>query len=261
MSVISSRLMSRVLLAVATALLVGCGLLWALAAQQLGNYLHQPAFNGAAFADFCSASEISGFPFRLKLTCADFRAPLASGKDALVVGAEEVAGVANLWSPEHVTLSFSSPVALRDAKGGFAKLRHDGATLAFVWDDARGLTQAEVNGRALDWRPEVLEAGPAFNVQALRFSAHPSSRDGADSLRVELGVDGLTAPILQNMLGDSRTQRHRGRRRPLSAASAQRQLASGSGGMAPGPGNRAHRQGGMALGRAQRSVRRRAEPR
>ena len=35
-----------------------------------------------------------------------------------------------------------------------------------------------------------------------RMSPSPS-RDGADSLRVELGVDGLTAPILQNMLGDS----------------------------------------------------------
>jgi hypothetical protein len=203
MAAVLSRLSSRIVLGVAAVLTLGVSLAWLYAAQKLGDYLHQPAFNGATLTDFCGASEIGGFPFRLKLTCNGFKAPLASGDGALVFTADEVKGAANLWSPDHVTLSFSSPVALRGAKGGFAKLRHDGATLEFVWDDERGLTQAAVNGRALDWRPEVLEAGPAFNAQALRFAARPSSRDGVQSLRVEAGADGLTAPLLQSLLGNS----------------------------------------------------------
>lgn len=203
MAAVLSRLASRILLAAAAVLTLGFCFGWLYGAQKLGDYLHQPAFNGASLADLCGASEIGGFPFRLKLTCKNLKAPLSGGADALVFVDEEVKGVANLWSPEHVTLSFSSPAALQNANGGFAKLRHDGATLDFVWDDARGLTEANVNGRALDWRPEVFQAGPAFNVQTLRFSAHPSSQDGVDSLRVEAGADGVTAPILQNLLGNS----------------------------------------------------------
>jgi hypothetical protein len=203
MAAVLSRLSSRIVLGVAAVLMLGVSLAWLYAAQKLGDYLHQPAFNGATLADFCGASEIGGFPFRLKLTCNGLKAPLGIDDNALVFTADEVKGAANLWSPDHVTLSFSSPVALRSAKGGFAKLRHDGATLDFVWDDERGLTQAAVNGRALDWRPEVLEAGPAFNLQTLRFAAHPSSRDGVPSLRVEAGADGLTAPFVQSLLGNS----------------------------------------------------------
>lgn len=203
MAAVLSRLASRILLGVAAVLTLGFCFGWLYGAQKLGDYMHQPAFNGAALADFCGASEIGGFPFRLKLTCTKLKAPLSGDANALVFVADEVKGVANLWSPDHVTLSFSSPVALHGPRAGFAKLRHDGATLDFVWDDARGLTQATVNGRALDWRPEVLEAGPAFNVQALRFSARPASRDGVDSLRVEAGADGVTALLLQRLLGDS----------------------------------------------------------
>jgi hypothetical protein len=203
MAAVLSRFRSRILIGLAAVLTLGLSLIWLYAAQQLGDYLHQPAFNGAALADFCGASEIGGFPFRLKLTCANLKAPLGSDDGAPVFTADEVKGVANLWSPSHFTLSFSSPVAVRGATGVFAKLRHDGATVDFVWDDERGITQAAVNGRALDWRPEVVEAGPAFNVQALRFAAHPSSRDGVDSLRVEVEADGLTAPVVQSALGDS----------------------------------------------------------
>jgi len=198
-----SRLASRVALGAVAVVALGFCFGWLYGAQKLGDYLHQPAFNGATLADFCGASEIGGFPFRLKLTCRNLKAPLSGGENPLVFTSDEVKGVANLWSPDHVTLSFSSPAALIDAQGGFAKLRHDGATLDFVWDDARGIVQAEVKGRAIDWRPEVLRAGPAFNVQALWFSAHPASRDGVESLRVEAGADGVTAPVLKSLLGDS----------------------------------------------------------
>jgi len=197
------RFVSRVLLGLAAVLTLGFCFGWLYGAQKLGDYMHQPAFNGASLADFCGGSEIGGFPFRLKLTCARLKAPLSGDADALVFVADEVKGVANLWSPNHVTLTFSSPVALRRPEGGFAKLRHDGATLDFVWDRERGLSQAAANGRALDWRPEVLQAGPAFNVQALRFSAHPAARDGVDTLRVEASAEGVTAPLLQSVLGDS----------------------------------------------------------
>ncbi|MCW2274078.1 DUF2125 domain-containing protein [Rhodoblastus acidophilus] len=203
MAAVLSRLALRVLLGFAAIVALGVCFGWLYGAKRLGDYLHQPAFNGASLADFCGASEIGGFPFRLKLTCKSLQAPFSGDADALVFVDDEVKGVANLWSPDHITLSFSSPAVLRNAKGGVAKLRHDGATLEFVWDDARGLTEATVNGHALDWRPEVFQAGPAFNVQALRFSAHPSSRDGVDSLRVEASVDGVTAPLLQNLLGNS----------------------------------------------------------
>lgn len=198
-----SRLASRFALGFAALLALGFCFGWLYGAKRLGDYLHQPAFNGASLADFCGASEIGGFPFRLKLTCKNLQAPFSGDADALVFVDDEVKGIANLWSPDHITLNFSSPAVLHNSRGGVAKLRHDGATLAFVWDDARGLTEATVYGRALDWRPEVVEAGPAFNVQLLRFSAHPSSRDGVDSLRVEASADGVTAPILQNFLGNS----------------------------------------------------------
>ncbi|MBB4198813.1 hypothetical protein CCR94_09055 [Rhodoblastus sphagnicola] len=201
MAAVSSSSLSRIVLGVVTALALGLSLSWLVAAQKLGDYLHQPAFNGVAFADFCGGSEIGGFPFRLKLTCSQMKAPLKLGGGDLVFTADEVKGVASLWSPNHVVLSFSSPVALRNAGGGFAKLRHDGATFDFAWGFG-GLTEVAVNARALDWRPEVIDAGLAFNAQTLNFVARPSSRDGVASLRVEADVTGLTAPLLQSLLRD-----------------------------------------------------------
>jgi hypothetical protein len=201
MAAISSRLAFRLLLGAATALMLAFSLFWLFAAQQLGHYLHQPAFNGAAFVDFCATSEITGFPFRLKLTCGGLKAPLQTGGGELVFTAEEVKGAASLWSPNHAVLNFSSPVVLRSADGAFAKLRHDGAALDVAWG-MDGLTEAAVQARALDWRPEAPDAGPAFNAQSLEFAARPSTRNGVRILRVEADVDGLTAPLLQSLLGN-----------------------------------------------------------
>ncbi|MCW2314692.1 hypothetical protein M2322_000212 [Rhodoblastus acidophilus] len=201
MAAVLSRFSSRVLLGVVATLALGLSLVWLFAAQKLGDYLHRPAFNGAAFADFCGGSEIGGFPFRLKLTCSRMRAPVRVGDADLLFTADEVKGAASLWAPNHVVLSFSSPAALRGRDGGFAKLRHDGATLDFAWG-LGGLTEATVDARALDWRPEAIEAGPAFNAQALHFQARPALRDGQPSLRVEANIDGLSSPLLQSLLRD-----------------------------------------------------------
>lgn len=207
MAVLSPRSWSRPALAIGAALLLGFGLLWLYAAQRLGDFLHQRVFNGAAFADFCATSEVGGFPFRLKLTCNGFAAPTQFGSVNLMAKADEAKGAASLWSPSRLAVTISSPLSLvrvvEGAAGGpFAKVRHDGLTLDVAWGTG-GLSQAALSAQALDWRPEVLEAGPAFNIQSLNFAAGPALRDGAPSAHVELSTQGLTAPLLQSLLRDS----------------------------------------------------------
>jgi hypothetical protein len=201
MAAFNPRSWSRVLLGAGAALLVGFGLSWLYAAQRLGDFLHERVFDGAAFADFCATSEVGGFPFRLKLTCAGFAAPAQIGGLTLMAKADEAKGSASLWSPNHIVVTFSSPLSLQRADSAFAKVRHDGLALDFAWGSG-GLSQAALSAQALDWRPEVLEAGPAFNIQALNFAARPSDRDGVPSAHVEFSTEGLTAPLLQSLLKD-----------------------------------------------------------
>ncbi len=197
-----SSSLSRWLLGFFAAALLALGLGWMYAAQRLGDYLHERAFAGAAFADFCTASDIGGFPFRLKLSCTGFSAPVRIGGQNLTLSADEAKGAASLWAPNHVVLTLSSPIALQGADGPFGKLRHDGLTLDFAWA-ATGLAEASARVQALDWRPETLLAGPALHAQALDFTARPQPRDGVPALHVEFSLDGLTAPALQNLLRDS----------------------------------------------------------
>lgn len=176
------------------------GEFWLYAANRLGGYLHEKTFGGASLADFCDSSAIAGFPFRLRLTCSGFNAPLRTGGADIVVKAEEARGQASIFAPNRIVLTFSSPLSLRKADGApVAKLRHDGLTLDVAWT-SNGLDKASLDIAALDWRPEVPEAGVAFNAQRLTALADwVASADGG-SVSFDVTGDGLTAPALQALL-------------------------------------------------------------
>jgi hypothetical protein len=179
---------------------VGIGEFWLYAAHQLGGYVHQPAFGGASLADLCETSEIGGFPFRLKLSCKNLAAPVSAGESVFYAGVEEANGVASLFSPNHIVLTFSSPLVIR-TKGGapFAKLRHDGMTLDLAWG-LSGVSKARLDVKSLDWRPEAAEAGVAVNVQSLAASIEPQSGPEGATLNYDVDAQGVVAPVLQALL-------------------------------------------------------------
>ena len=129
----------------------------------------------------CQSSDIGGFPFRLKVSCDGFAAPVRIGGENVFFGAEEAHGVASLFSPNHIQLAFSSPLVARKADGSpLAKLRHDGMVLDIAWS-LSGLSQARLDMKSLDWRPESPQAGVAFNVQNLTATRR-SVRPGRERL-------------------------------------------------------------------------------
>lgn len=177
---------------------IGFGLFWLFAAQRLGDFLHQPFAAGATLADLCESSDIGGFPFRLKLNCRHFVAPVQIGGKIFYAGMDEAKGVASVAAPDHITLTLSSPILLRDDQGGaFAALRHDGLTVDLSFD-AQGVATAALKSEALDWRPDVPQAGIALH--AAQFSADAARKNAAIDFQAK-AVD-VIAPTLQALLGD-----------------------------------------------------------
>jgi hypothetical protein len=176
------------------------GEFWLYSANRLGGYLHEKTFGGASLADFCDSSAIAGFPFRLRLTCSGFTAPLRTGGADIVVKAEEAHGQASIFKPSHIVLTLSSPLSLQKGDGSpLAKLRHDGLTLDVAWT-SNGLDKASLDVAALDWRPEVPEAGVAFNVQKLTVLADWVAGVDGGSVQFDVAGDGLTAPVARALL-------------------------------------------------------------
>ncbi len=193
-----SRLLRRLLIGLILLVCLGLGEFWLYAAHQLGRYVNAQTFGGASLADFCTSSDIGGFPFRLRLSCVGFAAPVRTAQGDLLARAEEAHGEASLFAPNHIVLTLSSPIVLLKPDGAtLAKLRHDGMTLDFTWS-AQGLDAADLAIVALDWRPEAPEAGVAFNFQKLTAQARPLA-DGA--LHFDLAGEGVTAPMAQQWLG------------------------------------------------------------
>ena len=182
-------------------LCLGVGEFWFFAANRLGFYVNQPLLGGKPLADICDSSDTTGFPFRLKLNCHQPTAPVRVGDRLFLVGVEDAQGVASLFSPNHIVLTFSSPIVVRKADGSpFAKIRHDGLTLDAVWG-RDGLQQVRLDATAFDWRPESPEAGVAVNIQKLTASAAPQGDPNApSSLHLDISGDGVTAPALQALL-------------------------------------------------------------
>jgi hypothetical protein len=181
-------------------LCVALGELWLYSAHRLAGYMDKRALGGVSLADLCRTSDIGGFPFRLKLSCNEFAAPLRIGDELVLFGAEEAHGEASLFSPNHILLTFSSPLVVQKSGGGaLAKLRHDGMTLDIAWS-LSGLSEARLDMKALDWRPETPQAGLAFNLQSLTVKAAPQVGEGPGVLRYELTGDGLNLPALQALL-------------------------------------------------------------
>jgi hypothetical protein len=191
---------------------LGLGEFWLYSAHRLGDYLHRRGAMGLSIADLCESSDIGGFPFRLKLSCSHFAAPVNFGGQTVIFGAEELQGSASLSSPNHVVLTFSSPMVVRAADGAtgvatggatsgaiLGKLRHDGMTLDIAWG-LSGLSQASLEARALDWRPDTPLAGVAINLQSLKADVTPQSDGDKSALRFALVGDGLTVPALQSLL-------------------------------------------------------------
>lgn len=192
---LTSRLLRRILIALLLLLCLGVCELWLFAANRLARDLHRPSFGGASLMDFCASSEIAGFPFRLKLSCANLAAPIQTAQGIVLVKAEEAKGQASIFAPHHVLLSVSSPVTVEKADGApFAKLRHDGLSVDLTWS-LSGLVQGDLDAGAVDWRPESPDAGIALNMRKLTASAQPSDDQGG-SLHVELGGDGIASPAL-----------------------------------------------------------------
>jgi hypothetical protein len=181
-------------------LCVAIGEFWLYSANRLAGYMHERALGGMSLADLCHSSDIGGFPFRLKLDCKEFAAPVRMGGGVVLFGAEEAHGVASLLSPNHIVLTLSSPVVMQTSAGApVAKLRHDGMTLDIAWS-LGGLSSAQLDMKALDWRPETPRAGLAFHLQSLTARAEPQAGQDAGSIRYELTGDGLTMPALQTWL-------------------------------------------------------------
>ena len=198
-SLFSSRVFRRSLLALVVLLCLAVGEFWLYAANNLARHMHEQTFGGAALADFCASSEIGGFPFRLRLNCSQFSAPLRAGQTQILAKADEARGEASIFAPNHIVLTLSSPLSLQKPDGSaLAKLRHAGMTLDVAWS-SHGLDEAQLDASALDWRPEAPEAGIAFNLQKLNVRLKPLG----DSLHVDVVGDGLTAPMLQSVLQKS----------------------------------------------------------
>jgi hypothetical protein len=176
------------------------GEFWLYAANRLGGYMHQKTFGGSSLADFCESSDIAGFPFRLRLSCAGFAAPLRIGGGDIIVKTEEAHGEANIFAPNHIILTLSSPLNLQKADGApLARLRHDGLTLDVAWKTS-GLDKASLDIVALDWRPDAPGAGIAFNLQKLTAQVAWLADPSGGSVHFDFVGDGLTAPVLQSLL-------------------------------------------------------------
>ena len=171
-------------------LCLAVGEFWLYSANRLGGYMHQRA--SAAFRSPISvpSSDIGGFPFRLKVSCAASPRRCESAAKTIFFGAEEAHGVASLFSPNHIDLTFSSPLVRAKADGApLAKLRHDGMILDVAWS-LSGLSQARLDMTSLDWRPESPQAGVAFNVQKLTATASPQSGpDAAPCISISPATD------------------------------------------------------------------------
>jgi hypothetical protein len=193
----------RVLFGLFLALSLAAGEFWLYAANRLGGFLHEKTFGGASLADFCESSEVAGFPFRLRLNCVNFSAPARIGDVEVIVKADEAHGVASVFAPNHIVLSLSSPMTVKRTDGGdFAKLRHDGLTLDLAWTK-EGLDKATLDATALDWRPDAIEAGIAFNVQKLNIQTETVASANGGALHFNIAGDGLTAPAVQALLKTS----------------------------------------------------------
>jgi hypothetical protein len=195
-----ARYRRPIVIALIVLLCIGLGEFWLYSANRLAGYMHRRGIMGVSVADLCESSDIGGFPFRLKLSCAHFSAPVKIGGQIVYFGAEEAHGEAGLSAPNHVLLTFSSPMVARTADGAtLAKLRHDGMTLDIAWA-LTGLSQASLDVKALDWRPESPLAGTAFNLQSLKAELTPKADGGGNALLYALTGDGLTVPALQDLL-------------------------------------------------------------
>lgn len=177
---------------------VSFGLFWLYAAQKLGDFLHQPLAGGQTLADLCESSDIGGFPFRLKLGCRHLVAPIRIGGKNLFIGMDEARGAASVMAPGHVVLTLSSPILLRDDKGeDFGSLRHDGLTLDLSFD-RKGLAAARLDGAAVDWRPDLPQAGIALHSAQLTAEASRAE----DGVGFSTQARDVVAPALQNLLND-----------------------------------------------------------
>ncbi|WP_294538213.1 DUF2125 domain-containing protein [uncultured Rhodoblastus sp.] len=197
----NSRLLRRLGLGLVLLVCLAIGPFWLYSANRLAAYMDQKTFGDASVADFCASSDIGGFPFRLRVKCGGFSAPLSIGQNDVLAKVEQARGEASIFSPGHLSMSLSSPVSLQKPDGSvFAKLRHDGLTLDVAWSRAK-LDKANLDVAALDWRPESNDAGVAFNLQKLSAQLQPLREEGA--LRFDLAGEGLTSPLLQALIQKS----------------------------------------------------------
>ncbi len=192
---LTSRFLRRLALGLILVLCLAIGEFWLYAANNLARHMHEKTFGDDSLADFCASSDIGGFPFRLRLKCANFAAPLRTAQGEVLAKAEEASGAASIFAPNHLVMTLSSPLTLQKPDGTvLAKLRHDGLTLDVSWSRA-GLDKADLDIAALDWRPESPDVGFAFNLQKLTAQIQPLPDVGA--LQFAVAGDGLTSPVLQ----------------------------------------------------------------
>ncbi len=194
----ASQTLRRILIGLFLVLALALCELWLYAANKLGGYMHQPIYGGAPLVDYCASSEIAGFPFRLKLRCANISTPVQTAAGEIFVRAQEAQGKASIFAPNHVILSLSSPVVLQKTDGApFAKLRHDGLRLDISWS-LHGVAKAELDADAVDWRPEAPEAGIAVNLRKLKAAIEPAAE--GDGLHFDIDSQGVTAPALASIV-------------------------------------------------------------
>ena len=248
----------RVLFGLFLALSLAAGEFWLYAANRLGGFVHEKAFGGSSLADFCNSSDVAGFPFRLRLNCTNFSAPVKIGDGVVTVKADEAHGVASVFAPNHIVLTLSSPLTVKNADGAsLAKLRHDGLSLDLAWTTA-GLEKADLDATALDWRPDIPDAGIAFNLQKLTAQADTVSGVNGAVLHFDIAGDGAYPRRSSGAFAKKRPRPREAQRPDRSRAHRRRGLESHRRKLATEIGRAGHRKIRVAGRRPRPEIYRRA---
>ena len=184
--------------------LAGLGLIWTglwfFAAQRLSNHLLLSRADGATLARLCGDKQIGGFPFRLRLRCAGFAAPLHVANGQIIAKADEANGEASVFAPNHIVLSLTSPLTFVRANGSsFARMEYDHLSVDLHWS-GRQLIDTFATARGVNWTPEAPAALVPFKLQSLEVQLKPVESEAGLALRFDMLGEGLQLPVLNAIL-------------------------------------------------------------
>ncbi len=172
---------------------------WFLAARALSHNLRL-AQTESTVSRLCGVKEIGGYPFRLRLRCAGFAAPLHVASAEIIAKADEASGEASVFAPNHIVLTLTSPLSLVRANGtALANLHYDNLSVDLHWS-GRQLADALAIARGVSWSAEAPAALFPFKLQLLEAHLKPSVTDAGAGLHFDVTGDGLQIPVLSALI-------------------------------------------------------------